>query len=487
MLKYLTSVLSIGISNVVIGSSGYSQEKPNVVFILADDMGWGDLTCYGHPYIQTPNLDKMAREGMLFTNFYVNGPTCSPSRVGFMTGQFPGRFCIPKRYCVPNDTGDDSAVDSNMHKGEFLDPKITTLTKLLHNTGYRTGHFGKWHLGLTSDSPSPSAYGIDDVKCFNAVNKKALTNDQILQVKERAYHSKLIIDEGIRFIEENKDNPFYVNVWLTDPHAILDPSEEQMIPYKKFRPKGVSDRGALQVYFSVITEIDNQVGRLMKRLDELGLSEKTIVVFSSDNGPEHIGQPSGESSHSGVGSAGPFRGHKHVIYEGGIRTPFIVRWPGHTPAGKVDNSTIISGIDWLPTICSLTGIKINNKTALDGEDMSKAFLGDPQSRIKPLMWEASVYRSAWVFLNISPQLAIRYDKWKLLMNPDKSRIELYDLISDPGEVDNKADNYPDVVETLSRVLLEWAGSLPCIPVPSGRDQQLVPAPVNYPWPVESNY
>jgi len=463
MLNNLSSCFPMILGGITIASSCFAQEKPNVVFILADDMGWGDTGCYGHPYIKTPNIDKLARDGTLFTSFYVNGPTCAPSRAGIMTGRFPARLGIP-----------------GTQAGNYVDPKILTVTKLLHEAGYKTGHFGKWHLGFTPDAPSPAAYGIDDVRCFNAVNREVLTNSQFLHVKDRAHHSEAIVDEGIRFIGENKDKPFYVNIWLTDPHSILNPSEEQMMPYEKFRPKGVPYHGAMQIYFAVISEIDNQVGRLIKKLDELDLAEKTIVVFSSDNGPEHIGQPSGESSHSGVGGAGPFRGHKHVIYEGGIRTPFIVRWTGNTPAGKVDNTTILSGTDWLPTLCTLTGTGMPEDIPIDGEDMSQAFLGKPQERTMPLMWQARA-GSAWVHLNRSPQLAIRDGKWKLLMNPDKSRIELYDLNRDPGEVDNLADNNPKIVRRLSKQLLEWKGSLP------GDIVKLLgentPAP--YPWPQES--
>jgi len=454
-MKYI-----IFISCLMIPSFIFAKTKPNVVFILADDMGWGDPGCYGHPYIQTPNIDQLAIEGTLFTSFYVNGPTCAPSRAALMTGQFPARLGIP-----------------GTSMGNFVDPQVPTVTQLLHDAGYTTGHFGKWHLGFTPDAPSPAAYGIDDVRCFNAVNRQALIDGQYLYVKDKAHQSEAIINEGIRFIEENRGKPFYVNIWLTDPHAILNPSEEQMMPYEKFRPKGVPYHGSMQIYFAVISEIDNQVGRLIRKLDELNLKDKTIVVFSSDNGPEHIGQPSGESSHSGVGSAGPFRGHKHVIYEGGIRVPFIVRWPGHTPAGNVDNITILSGTDWLPTICSLTGTGIPKGIPLDGKDMSQSFLGKPQKRTLPLMWQARG-GSAWVHLNRSPQLAIRDGKWKLLMNPDKSRIELYDLNHDPGEVDNLADNNTEVAERLSKQLLEWKDSLPRDIVNLLTDEYRKP----YPWP-----
>lgn len=478
MLNNFASLILLGVSSIGIASSCHAQEKPNVVFILADDMGWGDLGCYGHPYIKTPNLDNLAKRGALFTSFYATGASCSPSRAGFMTGRFPGSLGIHSAL------SGEVAVNTRMGIVNYLDPKVSTITKLLHEAGYKTGHFGKWHLGHTPNAHSPTVYGIDDVRCFNAVNKDALINNQFLQVKERALHSEAIVDEGLRFIEENKDNHFYVNVWLTDPHALLNPSEEQMALYKKFHPRGVSDHGAMQVYFAVITEVDKQVGRIMQKLDELHLAENTILVFSSDNGPEHIGQPDGGTSHSGMGTAGPFRGHKHVIYEGGIRVPFIIRWPGHTPEGKVDNTTILSGADWLPTLCTLTGTRMPKNMSIDGMDMSQAFLGKPQERTKPLMWEAR-FQSTWLHLNLSPQLAIRDGKWKLLMNPDNSHIELHDLIRDPGEVDNLADNNPSVVDRLSRQLLEWQNSLPFPPIPDDMQRTINRSPAPYPWPQEN--
>ena len=446
-----------------------TAKRPNVVFILADDLGWGDLHCYGHPYIQTPNLDRLAKQGILFTSFYVNAPTCSPSRAGFLTGRFPGRMGI--------HGGLQGSVEGNTRMGMacYLDPTVPSVTSLLHAEGYRIGHFGKWHLGHTPDSPLPAAYGIDDAVCFGVSGVEEIRN------AGRARSSEAVIDESIRFIEENKDKPFYLNVWPIDPHAIVNPSEEQMKPYERFRPKGTPFHGAMQVYFAVVTELDKQIGRLLQKLDELNLTENTIVVFSSDNGPEHIGQPSGEASHSGVGSAGPFRGNKHVVYEGGIRVPFIVRWTGHVPAGKVDNTTVLSGIDFLPTLCAFTGSK--PPADMDGEDLSQAFLGKPQVRSTPLMWNAP-YRGAWVWENIGPQMAIRDGKWKLLMNPDKSHLELHDMSSDLGELDNAADTNPEVVDRLAKQLLKWEGSLDNRPVAPDVQRAVANTPAPYPWPKE---
>jgi arylsulfatase A-like enzyme len=229
-----------------------------------------------------------------------------------------------------------------------------------------------------------------------------------------------------------------------------------------------------QVYRSVISNVDKQVGRLLDRLDELGLSEHTLVVFSSDNGPSPVWGR--DTNHSGAGEVGPLRGCKASLYEGGIRVPFIVRWPGTVPENQVNDSTVISGVDLFPSFCSLAGIAIPGMVKPDGEDMSQALLGQYGRRTKPVMWQ---YRyGPWGrHLQKSPALAMREGDWKLMMNPDGSRTELYNLRLNPCEVDNLAGENPVITERMSRELLEWHKSLPDIesmPAHSGS--------FDYPWP-----
>ena len=220
-------------------------------------------------------------------------------------------------------------------------------------------------------------------------------------------------------------------------------------------------KGALQIYYSAVTDADRQLGRLFDKLGELGLADNTIVIFTSDNGPEDIHV--GNASHSGVGSAGPFRGRKRSLYEGGVRMPFLVRWPQKIPAGRVDDSTVMSGVDMLPTICALAGVQSPKDWKLDGVDMSGTLKGSPAHRAKPLMWDFR-YGVAGDTLNRSPMLAIRDGDWKLLMNPDRSRVELYDIPHDSSELNNVADRHPDVVGKLSDALLKWFKSLPEGPI-----------------------
>jgi len=430
----------------VVGAS--ASARPNFIFIYADDLGWGDLGCYGHPQLKTPYLDKMADDGLLLTHFYVANPVCSPSRTAVMTGQYPARHRIHRHF-----SSHKNHVALNMP--DFLDPSVTLLTRLMQENGYKTGHFGKWHLGATKDAPSPSEYGID-------LHYTANSNDVKLTVP-RHQSTEKIVDEAIRFIQQNREEAFYVNLWTLVPHATLDTTDEQMAPYEGVGPRGAAKgRGfstPAQVYYGAVTDLDYHIGRLVRTIDEMGLSDNTIIVFSSDNGPEDIHVIN--ATHSGVGSAGPLRGRKRSLYEGGIRVPFIVQWKGHTPAGRIDDRSIVGTVDLLPSFCSLAGIVLPEGYQSDGQDVSTVFLGKPMEREHPLLWDWTATQAGHTF-NKSPGLALRSGKWKFLMNPDGSRKELYDFEVDPQcmEVDNLTDRYPDEVQRFSKILREFKASIP---------------------------
>jgi N-acetylgalactosamine-6-sulfatase len=437
--------------------------KPNFVFIFADDLGWGDLGCYGNRQIRTPNLDELAKKGTLFTQFYVNGSVCSPSRTSIMTSHFPARHGVHGHFATHKQ-------NKARAMPNWLNPKVHTVTKLLKDAGYTTGHFGKWHLGSGTGAPTPGDYGID------AHSTRTSSGPQIEGTNDpyfRARSTTKIVNKTIQFIESNRDTPFYVNVWTLVPHATLHPTDEQMKPYQRYAPRGVPYKGAKQIYYASVTDLDQQIGRLVKKIDELGLADNTVISFSSDNGPEDF--DIGNAVHSGIGDTGPFRGRKRSIYEGGIRMPFIVRWSGHVPAGKVDNTSIVAGVDWLPTVCSLAGVKLPGDLKPDGEDMSAALLGKSKQRTRPLMWEWR-FRVAGDMAHKCPMLAIREGKWKLLMNPDRSRTELYDIPTDPTELDNVADQHTEIVRKLSEKLLKWQKTLPAGPIDKEAGSNA------YPWP-----
>jgi N-acetylgalactosamine-6-sulfatase len=334
---------------------------------------------------------------------------------------------------------------------DFLDPKAPLITRLMQENGYKTGHFGKWHLGSTRDAPSPLAYGIDVHYTANSIDGK-------LNVPRHQSTEKMV-DLAIEFINANKEQSFFINLWTLVPHATLNTTEEQMAPYAQYRARAKGFSTPAQVYYGAVTDMDYHLGRLIQRIDELGLSKETVIVFSSDNGPEDIHVVN--ATHSGVGSPGPFRGRKRSLYEGGVRVPFIVKWEGHTPAGTVDTKSIVSAVDLLPTFCSLSGIALPDGYHSDGQDMSQVFLGTPVQRDRPLLWDWTATQSGYTY-NKSPGLALRSGKWKFLMNPDGSRQELYDFEADPQcmELDNLADRYPDEVKRFSKILREFKASIP---------------------------
>lgn len=421
---------------------------PNIIFILCDDLGWGDLGCYGHTLIRTPNIDRLASEGTLFTQFYSASPVCSPSRCAFLTGQFPARLGIHDYLPVP-------LLPHQIKAGTkpFLDPAVTTLPRVLKQAGYSTAHFGKWHLGDGPGAPEVVDYGFD--RCRITHGSGPGFGEWWADSSFRARASGLLVDEAIRFIEEC-NRPFCINLWPLDPHATLNPTPEQMAPYEHLMPQGVPYPGAMAVYYSVVTNLDAQIGRLLARLDEMGLADNTLVIFSSDNGPEDICIPG--SSHSAAGDT-PFRGRKRSLYDGGVRMPFIARWPGVVPAGKVNDTSVIAAVDFLPTLGAVAGAGLANYVQDDGENIYDIMQGADRARTKPLFWDYR-FRQAGSLIHHSPQLAIRDGDWKLLMNRDGNRIELYNLSGNRMEVDNLADQEPEVVRRLSGQLLAWADTLP---------------------------
>jgi len=458
------TAFAMGIALIAALVPAPAADKPNFIFILADDLGWGDLGCYGHPHIKTPNLDKLARDGTQFTHFYVNGSVCSPSRCAFFTGQYPARHKIHGHYATPQQ-------NDARGMSQFLDPKVPNAASLLKQAGYATAHVGKWHLGSNSGGPQPDAYGFDFVGTSERDGANGPANDPFFRAKS----TTIFVDETIKFIRANKDKPFYVQLWTLVPHATLNPTEEQMKPYAQFGAGGrdFPHKSAAQIFYSSVTDLDTQLGRLFDELDKLGLAEKTLIFFSSDNGPEDIHIRN--AGHSGIGSAGPFRGRKRSLYEGGIRVPGIVRWTGKVPAGRIENDAVFAGVDWLPTICKLAGVSLPATHKPDGEDMSDVLLGKSRPRVNPLMWEWR-FNIAGEPFHKSPQLAIREGSWKLLMNPDRSRVELYDLPRDPTQLNNVAEHHPELVERLATQVLAWQKELPPGPVEPSAGKS------DYPWP-----
>jgi N-acetylgalactosamine-6-sulfatase len=448
-----------------LGTAGYSSaqnDRPNFIFILADDMGWGDLGCYGNPKVKTPNIDKLANEGTCFTNFYVNSPVCSPTRAAIMTGQFPSRHRMHTQIF-----GSQQRIEQ-MKIAKFLDPDVITLPRILKDAGYQTAHIGKWHLsvpqGRERSVPEPQRYGIDFARLPD-FNWKKLGLEW-----DHQRSSELYTDQAIDFVDKrNVKKPFFMQIWFNDPHNPYHPTKQQLEAYPEMP---VDDK--LKQYWSLVTEIDRNVGRIMEKLKQTGLDKKTFVIFTSDNGPADTSDLSSNQL-AGVGSAGPFRGCKGSLYEGGIRTPFIVSSPVRVPAGRIDEKTVLSGVDILPTLCSLARVELPDDYKSDGEDVSAAFFGKNVTRNKPLMWFYPIrYRAATI--NQSPVLTIRQGRWKLLINADSSRPELYNLDNDLTETNNLADIYTEITSDLGARLLNWYSSLPPNTIEPGAGE------LTFPWP-----
>jgi arylsulfatase A-like enzyme len=437
-------------------------KPPNIIFILTDDQGWGDGECFGHPYMKTPAIDRLAREGAWFQQFYVNNPVCSPSRTAFMTSHFPARYRIHGHF---------AKWELNEERGmpNWLDPEVTTVCDVLQSAGYATAHFGKWHLGNGPGAPEPTDYGVDDYRVL-------VSGQPGWDMKADPYfwaHSTgLFVDETIRFIKTSiaEGKPFYVNLWTLVPHALLKPTPEELAVYSDLEvnpedfPSYMRDYvsqaedmdAQMKVFCASMTGMDKEIGRLLDFLDEAGLADDTIVFFASDNGPEdyHIRN----AKNAGVGSPGMFRARKRSIYEGGVRVPLLVRWPGKVEAGRVDEVSVMTAVDFLPTVCALVGADMPDVRP-DGEDVSDILLGGSRARKKPIFWE---WRGR-VFGDPAyepPSLAVRDGDWKLFAVPEGATAELYHIPKDPEERNNLANESPEIVERLKETLLEWKKTLP---------------------------
>jgi arylsulfatase A-like enzyme len=421
---------------------------PNIIFILADDLGPGDIGCYGGKNAVTPNIDRLAAQGTRFTQFYVASPICSPSRCGLITGQFPARWRITNFLAERERNRGAEAAD-------FLDPQAPSLPRRLKEAGYRTAHIGKWHLGGgrdVTDAPKFAPYGYDEHAGtyespephpdITATNWIWSDKDKF----KRWQRTQFFVDKTLDFVRNNQDESCFVNLWLDDVHTPWVPDEAAGRGKRQNVPKNLK---------AVATEMDRQIGRLLAGIKELGIDDNTLVIFASDNGP----MPNLPGRTQGL------RGSKLSLYEGGIRMPFIVRWPGVTPAGVTDAKTVLGAVDMFPTLCRIANVDLPEGIEFDGIDRSASIKGMPVAdRPRPLMWEYGRNEEFFAYpkqpRDRSPQLAIRDGKWKLLCNADGQGDELYDLSTDREEAHNVKSKHLDVVARLQQTLLDWRRSLP---------------------------
>ncbi len=461
---FASITLCLLISPVKSEEKSQEQSVPNIVFILIDDMGYGDLSCYGNTAFETPNIDRLARRGIKFTQFYVNAPICSPARVGITTGQYPARHKI-------NSYLNNRAKNGRRGMVDFLDPKAPAVAREFKKAGYATAHFGKWHQGGgrdVDDAPHPQAYGFDEsLVSFEGLGDRILPPGGLSQQSAKLKQGKIshvpkhkqteiYVDRTIGFIERHRREPFYVHLWLNDVHDGHDPRPDVLVKFKN-----ASDNPFERKFFAVMDEMDRQLGRLFDRIEQLNLSKKTLIVLASDNGPTAWARYS-KAGFDPPGSTGGLRGRKWSLYEGGIREPLIVCWKGTVPAGKTDDTSVLAGTDLFPSFRAIAGIDVSD-IAFDGQDMSRALLGAPTKRQRPIFWEYGrddSYLKPAAENDRSPNCAMREGNWKLLVNADGTCRELYDLATDAKESTNLAKKHPDVAKRLADKLLEWRHSLP---------------------------
>jgi len=464
LLHRITTLIIIAViakESIYADNKGYCAEtakRPNIVFILVDDMGWGDPACYGGVGVPTPNMDRCAAQGMRFTQFYVASPICSPSRCGLITGQFPSRWRI-------NSFLQTKAGNRFCEQDDYLDPQAPSYVRSMQQAGYATAHIGKWHLGGgrdVTDAPKFAKYGYDvGLGTYESPEPAAALGASTTPWGEQREPNQVprhertawMVEQTLAFAKQNTTRPWLVNLWFDDVHTPFRPSDKQ-------KQEAGTGKGKIE-FRAVLTETDRQIGRLLDGLKESGVLDRTLVIIAGDNGPE----PTFERARTGG-----MRGMKWSLYEGGIRTPFIVRWPTVIPAGVVNETTVFSAVDLFPTLCQLCQVTVPREAACDGEDLAEALRGKKITRTKRLFWEygrkpaPSGGLRAFIVPSEpeskSPNVAVRDGDWKLLINADGTAAELYDLVKDRNEAHNVAKDNPEVAERLSAAALEWRRSLP---------------------------
>ncbi|RKY88095.1 arylsulfatase [candidate division KSB1 bacterium] len=442
-------------------SSKKESRKPNIILILADDLGYGEIGCYGQKYIRTPNIDRMAAEGIKFTQHYSGSPVCAPSRCVLLTGKHTGHSYIRNNGRVKNRKLDES---KSIFPGQNPIPDSTvTIAEILKEQGYATSAIGKWGLGFEGSTGDPNKQGFDlfygylcQIHAHNHYprflwknGKKVWLEGNDRKLTGKHYAQDLFIKEALKFIDENKNRPFFLYLPFIIPHLSIQVPEESLNEYKgKIPEEPYKHRGYLKHpfpragYAAMITHMDKGIGKIMELIKKLGLDNETIVFFTSDNGPTY--NRIGGSDSYFFRSAGPLRGLKGSLYEGGIRVPLVARWHGHIKPGTISDH-ISAFWDFLPTICDIAGVEIPNDT--DGISFLPVLTGKgKQEEHKYLYWEFPAYGG---------QQAVRMGNWKGIrqnMFKGNMKIELYNLKKDIGEKHNVAEQYPEVVNKIEKIM-----------------------------------
>ena len=428
--------------------------RPNIVFILADDLGWTDLGCYGSKYYETPNIDRLAAQGLKFTSGYTCGPNCQPTRAALMSGQYGPRTGV---YTV-------GSIDRFNWQSRSLRP-VDNITKLplnkttvagaLRKAGYVTGLFGKWHLGEDADH-HPAQRGFDEALVTMGRHFDFVTNPKT-KYPEGAYLADFLTDKAEDFIRRHRDNPFFLYL----PHfGVHSPRQAKTNLIAKFKAKNAAAGHDDPVYAAMIASVDESVGRIVKLLDDLNLSRNTLVIFSSDNGGVGGYVREGIKKAGDVTDNAPLRGGKGMLTEGGIRVPWIFRWTGKIPKGESDQP--IASVDLFPTLLEFAEAKSPQEQPLDGVSLAKLLTSGGKEKLDrdAIYWHFPGYlgagQNSW---RTTPAGAIRSGDWKLLEYFEDNRLELYNLRDDLSEKQNLAAKFPARTKELHSKLLTWRKSI----------------------------
>jgi arylsulfatase A-like enzyme len=435
-----------------------SGRKPNIILVLIDDMGWRDLGCCGSEYYETPNIDRLAAQGMQFSDAYTCGPNCAPTRASLMSGQY-----TPRHGIITVGKSDRGAAHLRklipQENKTVLDSAITTIAEAIRPAGYVSASMGKWHLG-NDPGYGPVGQGFDlNVGGYEAGSPRSYfspyRNPELKDGPEGEYLTDRLTDEALKFIEANRNRPFFLYL----PHyAVHTPIRAKKELIAKYKSKAPSNGQGNPTYAAMIESTDQGVGRIMSKLDELDLTDDTIVIFSSDNGGvggyKALGIKGGE-----ITSNAPLRGGKGMLYEGGIRVPLLVRWPGVVkPASQCDVPVIT--VDFYPTLLEMAGAERPSGQVLDGTSLLPLLRGAGELGRDAIFWHFPAYlQGSGGTWRTTPAGAVRSGQWKLIEFFEDGRVELYNVVRDISEKNNLTGKMPEKAKELHQLLRNWRRSV----------------------------
>ncbi len=447
------AVLALVAAVTPLASAQPTDEKLNVVFLLADDMGWTGPASFGGDLHETPNIDRLVREGMKFTQAYAACAVCSPSRAAILTGKYPARLHTTD--WIP---GHKIARKVRIPQWKpYLDHAEITIAEVLKKAGYRTASVGKWHLGSESHYPETHGFDVNVAGTHHHSPPRGhgyfLPNPLFPNAKKGRFLTDRLTDEAIRLIEKWKDGPFFL---YFPYHAVHDPVMGKPAYKEHYRRKHQPGMKQFKPSYAAMTQsIDDSVGRILETLEELGLEDRTVIFFTSDNG--------GQLDHT---TNDPLRDGKASCYDGGVRVPLVIRWPGVTRPGSVSRE-LVTGVDYYPTIVDILGLKkaLAGRTDLDGRSLVPV-LRDPSTRLEPraLYWHYPHYNPQRL---TRPYGAMRDGDWRFLIHYEDMDIEVYNLKNDIGERTNLAGSMPEKTGELREKFFKWIESVDAqMPLPN---------------------